>query len=222
MHNPIDTPFNFRHICWFCGEPSGEAVCFPSDEIDFESISHDPISIPSCTECYQISLKINALSVDELRREVKDKIILKYQKELGIGANWTEIELQESDFDCAALSGFRQSAWSMYLIAKERVNFSGWELCIDSLPLDFQYETNSFEFDGLQFKDVSSAIIHYVKIFSLDKQLLTESVDILGVDKFAQAVKFCRLNPVESNRERNALIEDLLFSIEDEHDNRKL
>ena len=61
--------------------------------------------------------------VQTIRWCLKGRKSRKYQKALGIGANWTEQELQESEFEGAAFEGFKRSAWMMYTIAKERVNY---------------------------------------------------------------------------------------------------
>ena len=68
-----------------------------------------------------------------------------YHKDLAIGINWTEKELEESGFDCRILSGFKESAWMMYNIAKGRINAKGWPLVLNAVDIEQGYSAQ-FEF----------------------------------------------------------------------------
>ncbi|MDO6777373.1 hypothetical protein Q4591_18700 [Shewanella sp. 3_MG-2023] len=189
---------------------------FPLNKYDLNKISHDPISIPACSECLIILEKFECLTTDCLRDEVKSNLTKKYQKDLSIGSNWTEEELQESDFTGVAFEGFKKSAWNMYKIAKSRVNFKGWPISINGIDIDYSNDTAGFEFDGILFSNLEAAIKHFVKTFIIDEALLRQSVEVLGEDKFNQAIKYSRLHPNISASEREKLIQDLEFSITEE------
>ena len=129
---------------------------------------------------------------------------------LSIGSNWTEQELQESEFEGAAFEGFKRSAWMMFTMTKERVNYAGWPLCVDGIPLAADDEAGGFTFDGTDFVSVEHAIEHYIKTFHLDAILLPELVKALGKDKFGYAVRVSRLYLGITGAERMQIIADIV------------
>jgi len=208
----IDIPFDVRYTCFFCGEPSNGAVNIPSSPDDIHNAPHEPLSTPACTECVALVKKARCQSIYQYRNAVKAALTRKYQKALGIGSNWTEQELQESEFEGAAFEGFKRSAWMMYTMAKERVNYSGWPLCLDGIPLAEDDEAGGFSFDGTEFVSVEHAIEHYTKTFHLDAVLLPELIKALGKDKFGYSVRVSRLYLNISAAERNEIIRDIVES----------
>jgi len=209
---PIDIPFDVRYTCLFCGEPSNGVVNIPYSVDDISKAPHEPLSVPSCTECQSVVKKARCQSVYQYRNAVKAALTRKYQKALSIGSNWTEQELQESEFEGAAFEGFKRSAWMMYTIAKERINYSGWSLCLDGVPLVADDEAGGFTFDGTEFVSIEHAIEHYIKTFHLDAILLPELVKALGKDKFGYAVRVSRLYLNISAAERSQIITDIVES----------
>ena len=208
----IDIPFDVRYTCLFCGEPSDGVVNIPYSVDDMNKAPHEPLSVPSCTECQLFVKKARCQSIYQYRNAVKAALTRKYQKALSIGSNWTEQELQESEFEGAAFEGFKRSAWMMYTIAKERINYSGWPLCLDGVPLVADDDAGGFTFDGTEFVSIEHAMEHYIKTFYLDAILLPELVKSLGKDKFAYAIRISRLYINISAAERTQIIADIVES----------
>jgi len=208
----IDIPFDVRYTCLFCGEPSNSVVNVPYSVDDINKAPHEPLSVPSCTECQSVVKKARCQSIYQYRNAVKAALTRKYQKALSIGSNWTEQELQESEFEGAAFEGFKRSAWMMYTIAKERINYSGWPLCLDGIPLIADDDAGGFKFDGTEFVSVEHAIEHYIKTFHLDAILLPELIRLLGKDKFGYAVRISRLYINISAAERTQIVADIVES----------
>jgi hypothetical protein len=210
----IDVPFDARHRCWFCGEPSDSDLNFPLCKTQTTHLSHAPLSVPSCQECRGIARgsafkKGNCNSISDFRDAVKRVLVTKYQKVLAIGSNWTEQELVESDLEGAAFEGFKHSAWMMYSIAQERVNYPGWPLSLAGVPMYVQTGNVGFEFDGTHFSDLETATDHYIKTFYLDARLLRDMVKLVGQQRFAYAIRICRLYPVVTADERQVILKDI-------------
>lgn len=206
----IDIPFNARYTCLFCGEPSNDVVNIPFSVDDIHSAPHEPLSVPVCTECMAVVKKARCQSIYQYRNTVKAALTRKYQKALSIGSNWTEQELKDSEFEGAAFEGFKRSAWMMYTIAKERINFAGWALSLDGIPLAADDDAGGFTFDGTEFVSIEHAIEHYIKTFHLDAGLLPELVKLLGQDKFGYAVRVSRLYLNITPAERTQIITDIV------------
>ncbi|MFA0497731.1 hypothetical protein, partial [Vibrio sp. 10N.222.46.A1] len=206
----IDIPFNLRHTCWFCGEPSNDVVEFPKTAQAIAKIDYSPIALPACNECARINYSKNLTSIWSVRDQIKHTLIDKYAKHLGIGENWTEQELIDSDFSGSTLGGFGRSAWKMYQIAKQRVDYKGWPLSVDDIPLEVYDETNGFEFDGTRYASINSCIDYFTKASSVDKELLSQLVDIVSTDRFSYALRIAKLNKNVSNTKRSEIIEEIL------------
>ncbi len=204
----IDVPFNLRHICWFCGEPSYDLLSFPASSRQVHHIFHQPIELPACKECLSFSSSGVSESIWSYRDKVKHALMNKYAKHLGIGLQWTKEELEEAEFHGAVLEGFGKSAWQMYEIAKARVDYVGWELCVDGSPLEGD-ESYGFEFNGVRYLSVQACIDHHVKALSLDKLLLETIVELVGSERFAYGLRIAELNRDISNKERNTIIDEI-------------
>ncbi|NOI54127.1 hypothetical protein F0248_13630 [Vibrio crassostreae] len=206
----IDIPFNLRHTCWFCGEPSSNLVEFPKTAQAVAKIGHSPIALPACNECARINYSKNLTSIWSVRDQIKHTLIDKYAKHLGIGENWTEQELIDSDFSGSTLGGFGRSAWKMYQIAKQRVDYKGWPLSVDDIPLEVYDETSGFEFDGTRYASINSCIDYFTKAAGVDKELLSQLVDIVSSDRFSYALRIAKLNKSVSNTKRSEIVEEVL------------
>ncbi|CDT42584.1 Conserved hypothetical protein [Vibrio coralliirubri] len=206
----IDIPFNLRHTCWFCGEPSNDVVEFPKTAQTVAKIGHSPIALPACNECARINYSKNLTSIWSVRDQIKHTLIDKYAKHLGIGENWTEQELIDSDFSGSTLGGFGRSAWKMYQIAKQRVDYKGWPLSVDDIPLEVYDETSGFEFDGTRYASINSCIDYFTKAAGVDKELLSQLVDIVSSDRFSYALRIAKLNKNVSNTKRSEIVEEVL------------
>ncbi|MGF1778750.1 hypothetical protein [Vibrio nomapromontoriensis] len=196
---PIDIPFESRYQCWFCGEPSSGTLRCPL------SISGG-IELPTCTECASFTDKKVTMTIWPLRLHIKDRLLNKYAKHLGIGVNWTKEELEQSQLEGAIFEGFRASAWKMYEIARERVDFQGWMLTVDGTAVESCDDTFFFEFQGTRFLNVKSALAFYVKSEGVDEALLTGLFDILGKEQFEYCLRIARLNPRPTQKLRGQLL----------------
>ncbi|MDL5029780.1 hypothetical protein QR676_21370 [Vibrio sp. TMPB1044] len=210
QYSYIDIPFNLRHTCWFCGEPSSNLVEFPKTAQAVAKIGHSPIALPACNECARINYSKNLTSIWSVRDQIKHALIDKYAKHLGIGENWTEQELIDSDFSGSTLGGFGRSAWKMYQIAKQRVDYKGWPLSVDDIPLEVYDETSGFEFDGTRYASINSCIDYFTKAAGVDKELLSQLVYIVSSDRFSYALRIAKLNKSVSNTKRSEIVEEVL------------
>ncbi|OEF23108.1 hypothetical protein [Aliivibrio logei] len=218
----IDIPFNLRHVCWFCGEPSFDLLSFPKATHQIRQITHQGIDLPACKECLSLPAAGVSESIWSFRDKIKHDLMNKYAKHLGIGLQWTEAELAESEFDGAILEGFGKSAWPMYEIAKARVEYTGWDLTIDNEALDGYDESSGYEFDGIRYLSIQTCIEHHVKALSLDLVLLETLVEIVGSDRFGYALKIAKFNREISSRDRNTIINEILTQEQDKLDIQEL
>jgi len=207
----IDTPFNCRFTCWFCGEGSHKTVLATLST----PLKNYLVNIPICDECNAYQCHNNIKSLKKLEEAINEKIVLLSAKELAIGANWTEKELQESELNGGAFDGFKKSGWPMYLIAKKRVNYNGWELCIDGIPVDYKAFDETHEFDGLTFSSFTSMLDYLSHTFSLHREFLKKVLLIYGNNRAIEAVKLCRLVPNESKEARDKAVENLIESFKE-------
>jgi hypothetical protein len=190
----IETPFAYRHHCWFCGEPAAHYFSFPHSEHLTFDCPHPHLTLPSCIECARSAIKAKANSIWQVEQYVKKYLVTKYRKDLAIGINWTQEELANSEFEGGSFEGFQRSAWLMYEIAKQRVNFSGWPLSVNGIDLDNDDTKIEFIFDGVFYPSINDAIEHYAYSFHLDSHFIKRVLAKLGTENFANAVRFCRLH----------------------------
>ncbi|MGZ9898166.1 hypothetical protein [Shewanella gaetbuli] len=211
----VDIPFDKRHLCWFCEEPCNLHLSYWR----MPHTPHPSLSVPACSECLKIAKQQLLTSIWDCREAVKDQLMTRYQKDLAIGVNWTEQELQESEFDCKIFGGFKKSAWMMYQIAKQRMNAKGWPLSIDGVvlendPFQFGQASLDFEFDGLQFTHLTQAIKHYSDAMALDNGFLTQLVTLLGKDNFGHAIKLARLNNGVTKTMQQKILAELMEDLD--------
>lgn len=214
----IDIPFNFRHTCWFCGEPSSRSFDFPKNPNNLRFLEHDPMSIPACSECAVVTVASDVSSIWAVRDQVKRSMMNKYADHLAIGQNWTEEELKESEFSGALLGGFGESAWAMYLIAKDRVSYQGWPVALDSMLVEGDDESYGFEFDGVRYMSLNTCLEHLIKALRLDAELLPNLVDILGPDRLTYALRIAKLNKAITAYQRNKILDEIRQQQDDQDD----
>lgn len=184
-----ETPFDKRHCCWFCGEPSHVDFIFPpltsfsaynEDKYLLLNCPHPTLSVPCCGECQKLSMKAEVENIWSVNRFVKKQLLKRYRKDLAIGVNWTQEELANSEFETGNFSGFARSAWFMYEVAKSRVSYPGWPLVVSGIELQDQNfegekgdEINlSFQFDGVIYPSIKDALEHYANVFKLEPHYL--------------------------------------------------
>ncbi|MEI6893359.1 MAG: hypothetical protein V5789_01760 [Colwellia sp.] len=221
-----ETPFDKRHFCWFCGEPSHVDFIFPPNTIINSyhekkylllSCPHPTISVPCCGECQKLAGFAEVSNIWAVNAFVKKKLLKRYAKDLAIGVNWTQQELANSEFEHGSFSGFAKSAWFIYEVAKGRVNYSGWPLVADGLELE-AHEVElvaPFYFDGVMYPSIANAIEHYGNIFLLDPHYVSAVLQHMAngrIDEqsFAQAVRFCRLLVNATMNERKVAFNGLM------------
>jgi len=189
----VDIPFDCRFICYFCGEPSHRYFTFPHSAHIVLDCPHTKLTLPCCQECLDFAHKAKVDDIWQVRTFVKHSIVKKYRKDLAIGLNWTPESLANSGFEGGNFESFQKSAWFMYLVAKSRVNYSGWLLSVNGIDIELDLVKESFNFDGVEYPTINDAILQYEKTFNLHKGLLTKSLAKIGNARFSEAVRFCRL-----------------------------
>jgi hypothetical protein len=212
----IDIPFDKRHTCWFCGEMSYKNISVRDEVLQDINYDYKVAFFPACEECFNLSKRIKAFSIEDIQQSIKDKIVIKYSKYLAIGSKWTEEEIQHSEFTGIALSGFKKSAWSMFEQIKERVNYTGWDVSIDGISLGNIGSLNIVIFDGVQYSNLSELQNYLVKTFSIDKVFFNQVLEIYGEENITQAVKYCRLTLDLNETERKSALSDLIYSKKEE------
>jgi hypothetical protein len=166
---------------------------FPHNQWLVFQCTHLPIQVSACKECYVFAGQAKVESIWQVQVNVKQQLMKRYKKDLAIGLNWTEEELQNSGFEGGTFEGFQRSAWFMYEVAKDRVNYVGWPLIVNGLTIECEEEKLSFVFDGMRYPTIDDAIKHYVQTFRLDMGFFQRILAELGDKKFGQAVRSSRL-----------------------------
>ncbi len=207
-----ESPFEFRHRCWFCGEPSASHFTFPavkaaSSHYAVLTCSHSPISVPSCHECKRIAHTAKVSSIWQVNTEVKNRLMTRYKKDLAIGIQWTQAELASSEFEHGNFAGFAKSAWFMFEVARDRLNFKPWPLVLNGVELVDEDEKFTFFFDGVDFPSINHAITHYAKAIFVEREFFSKALSTIATNKittreFAQTVRLCRLLVGASDAER--------------------
>lgn len=205
----IDVPFNFRHHCWFCSEPAGHSFTFPHSMHLVFDCPHETLTIPSCLECARAANKAEVRNIWQVEQSVKVYLIEKYRKDLAIGLNWTQDELANAGFEDGSFSGFQKSAWFMYQVAKDRVNFRGWPLVLDGIEIINEEADREFCFDGVSYPSIDQAMEHYSVNFDLDLAFLRRVLAKIGPKNFAKAVRFCRLYVGATPSEKSLAMRDI-------------
>ncbi|MBU2869177.1 hypothetical protein [Colwellia sp. E2M01] len=230
-----ETPFDKRHCCWFCGEPSHVNFIFPPQPATVSeqktkylllSCSHLTISVPCCGECQKLAAKAQVNNIWAVKDFVKKQLLKIYAKHLAIGVNWSKEELSSSEFEGGNFESFAKSAWFVYEVAKGRVSYTGWPLVANGVVLDDSVceEEQSeaiFHFDGVAYPTVSAAIEHYGDIFLLDRGYVSAVLQYMAngnitEKSFAQTIRFCRLLVNATPKERKMAFLTLINS-DDKH-----
>ena len=214
LNHLVEVPFEYRHCCWFCGEPAAQLFTFPHQQYLVIDCCHATVTLPACQECQLFAYQVQAESIWQVARQVKKLLIKKYRTHLAIGLNWTQAELANSEFEGGNFEGFKRSAWFMYEVAKMRVNFKGWPLVLSGLYIEAVDEKEAFIFDGVSYPSVDEAIEQYTKNFDLPRGYLKQTLHSLGVEQFSRAVRFCRLMVGTTPAERKQALRELVFTDE--------
>ncbi|GAA0816280.1 hypothetical protein GCM10009111_15800 [Colwellia asteriadis] len=209
-----ETPFDKRHCCWFCGEPNSGEFTFPDGERSAFNCPHVLLSVPSCDECNKIAKSAAVHSIWQVNHFVKSSLMVRYNKHLAIGINWTEEELATSEFEHGNFAGFARSAWFVYEVARGRVNYQSWPLVIDGVEYYDSEPTLTFTFDDVVYPSLDYAIKHYAKTFFIDRHYFSAVLYKLSKGDitpryFAQTVRFCRLLVNASATERQVAFKQL-------------
>lgn len=202
---PLEVPFEYRHCCWFCKEPAGRVFNYKPESKADSNPKSEGMAIPACHECASLAAKHRKLPIAKIREKVKSGLRKIYRKDLAIGVNWTKEELENSGFEGGNFEGFARSAWFMFEIARDRVNFKGWPLQVSGREVSLD-EQVSFHFDGTDFTDVSEAIEFYSKTYRLDSSFLSKAVYSLTAERFADALRLARIcNDFSATEKKEAL-----------------
>lgn len=210
----VEVPFEYRHCCWFCGEPANQVFTFPHSHFIVIDCPHQPLTLNCCQECQGFAYQAKAQTIWQVNHQVKKSLIKQYRKHLAIGLNWTKEELANSQFEGGNFEGFKKSAWFMYEVVKARVSFKGWPLELAGLPVDEIEEKETFIFDGVEYVSIDDAIDFYAKNFDFSGNYLKQVLMILGREQFSRAVSFCRLLIGSTPAERKQALRQLVYQIQ--------
>ena len=207
----IEVPFDKRNCCWFCGEPAASVFIFPKSGNSLAVCCHPKLSVPSCRECYTGASQSKQASIWLIANDVKKYLLNKFKKHLAIGINWTKEELAASEFEGGNFESFQRSAWFMFEIARDRVNYSSWSIVVDGIDIEHlrDDDISTFCFDGLEFPTIDDAIEHYVYAFDLNVEFFRQVLSKLGIDRFSAAIRLCRLMVGASPIERRQALKEL-------------
>ncbi len=207
----IDIPFDKRHICWFCAEPCADTFAYQAQAYT----PHPSLSVPACKECLKLASHHPLTSIWDCHMAVKDELMRIYAKHLAIGENWTEQELAESEFSCKVFEGFKKSAWFMYQVAKGRITSTPWPISLNGVAIDSGEYQLGFQFDGVNYSSIAKAVEHYSQMLGLDKPFLQQLVNTVGRDRFAYAVRLCRINIASTKAVKQQVLQDLINELEE-------
>jgi hypothetical protein len=188
-----ETPFQYRQLCWFCGEPKEFLFAFPHSKWLVLDCVHPPIKVSACKECKRFASQAKVDSIWDVHMHVKQALIKHYHKDLAIGLNWTKEELEESEFEGGNFEGFKKSAWFMYEVAKGRVSYQPWPLIVNGDTLEYLPEKEAFMFDGMRYPSIDDAILHYVQVFDLNLHFFKQVLARVGEAKFSSAIRYARI-----------------------------
>ncbi|WP_371188924.1 hypothetical protein [Thalassotalea maritima] len=208
-YQAIDVPFANRHQCWFCGEPYLRSLAFPASNSLHLDCPHPAIFINACGECFELASQSNGHTIFSCRQDVKLALLKRYHKDLAIGQNWTQQELADAGFEGGNFAGFAKSAWFMYEVAKQRVNFAGWPIQVAGQVVDDTYQGKQFHFDGVTYPDIYQAVDFYRKAFDVNKDFVLALLQKLGTNKFAVAIRIARQCVGFTPQERQQVLRDL-------------
>ncbi|KDM91473.1 hypothetical protein [Photobacterium galatheae] len=214
----IDVPFEYRHTCWFCGEPYYESFIF-RPEPDYAGDL--PVKVPCCEECYGLCTRTKASGLDVLRDRVKARLHRKYQKHLQIGAHWTREELEDSEMEGKAFEGFKESAWKMFEIARDRVNYTGWPLAIDGQPVGQISQAFQVEYHGIVYPNLAQAVEQLAKTYAIPEDYLEQVVELVGRQQLGFAIRFCKTTHGYSEAQQAASLASLRERLAEEAQDAK-
>ncbi|MGL5359588.1 MAG: hypothetical protein ACRDBI_07705 [Shewanella sp.] len=209
----IDIPFDKRHTCWFCAEPSNSYFCYHSQHHS----SHPSLAVPACSECAKLAKQQPLTSIWDCRMAVKDALMRIYAKHLAIGINWTQAELAESEFSCKVFEGFKKSAWMMYQIARDRINAPPWPIMLDGVAIEDQGQHLGFEFDGIRYSSLQAAIDYYSNQFTLDGRFLAGLVNVVGKARFGYALRLARIHIAATKELKRHILAELQAELAQEN-----
>ncbi|MBD1576484.1 hypothetical protein HC723_08540 [Vibrio sp. S11_S32] len=205
---PIDIPFNYRHTCWFCGEPAADMLDIPLAMRNVKLCTHQPISVPICAECQTFPVQQHCNSIWQHRDYIKQRLMKVYAKHLGIGLNWTKQELEEASFEGSIFEGFSRSAWAMYQIANERVRYAGWDLTVAGSAIGYD-DSAGFEFDGVRFASQEACMNYYCAAQGLNTTLFEGVLNVVGYQRFSYALKISQINRKARHYEIIKIIDEI-------------
>ncbi|NMP17772.1 hypothetical protein [Thalassotalea sp. Y01] len=214
-YQDIEVPFHFRHLCWFCGEPYAQVFSFPPTHSEHLNCPHPHLNVNACSECAKFAKKAKGHTIFSVRQEVKQALLKAHQKDLAIGQNWTKQELADAGFEDGNFAGFAKSAWFMFEVARDRINFKAWPLVVSGQQIDSIYQGMSFQFDGVTYPDIYHAVDFFAKTYDLNNPFILAVLNIIGTEQFAKAIRLARTCVGFTPQERQQLLNKLTANQQD-------
>lgn len=97
----------------------------------------------------------------------------------------------------------------MFEVAQDRVNYLSWPLVVNGIALELEGESSVFSFDGITYPSIEDAIKQFSDSFYLDQDYFKKVIFLLGEQRFAKAVRFCRLLVDASRLEKKQALAEL-------------
>lgn len=215
VYKKIDVPWEFRNICFYCGEFSQHDDHVPptSRYHDFMAMydCHPPLLIPACKQC-------NSLLGDSLQRDIyerfeecKLRLLKKLDKYLMYGNIWDEDSLDYARFT-GDLGKFSKAIVKHAQIAKSRLEWEHWPVSIDGNILEKSEEGYMIKMDGKEFKRLDHAIEYVKRVYKIPALYFEKVINVVGYVKADLALAVCRTRKVKSEAEMNKVLEDLIES----------
>ena len=98
------------------------------------------------------------------------------------------------------------------LFFRNSLIFQGWPLIVNGINIEALKwsEEQSFSFDNVEYPSIEDAINHYAQTFFLPVDYFKEVLLAVGLERFAYAVRFCRLLVGTTPNERKAALKNLM------------
>lgn len=211
-YKQIDVPYEFKHICFYCGESADTVDHVPPVSRYYDYIGlydkHPAITVPSCMEC-------NLLLSDSLQEDIygrfdeaKKRLTVKLKKYLKYASIWDENELDNASFT-GDLQRFAENVMIEASVAKERLEWQHWALSIDGAELYNLDDSTWIEVGGMRFKKYDHVLEYVKKVHKVAPLYFEKVVEVVGLSKVDFALHYCKTNKPKNQDHMNILINNL-------------
>lgn len=208
----IDVPFELRHTCFYCGDPSDTLDHFPpiSRYHDYLGIydSHPAVVVPSCIECNL--LLVDSLQGDIYERfdEAKVRLTKRLAKYLKYSSVWDNDSLADAEFT----GSFRKFADNIIIeasLVKERLEWDHWPITVNGESIYEIRRTESLALDNIKFKRYDHLLEYVKKVHKVPTLYFEKVVEIVGLGKLQFALHYCKSHKPSNAKQMEEYLEEL-------------